>query len=101
MSWPLSSADGAQLGLYTSAAVTVDVAETVVTSRALLDLRGHLSGGARSAPGNAEPGTIDSYASIGSMADRGTKTCFAPAASGSSCPWLKKKITPSFVTAKS
>jgi hypothetical protein len=40
-------------------------------------------------------------ASIGSIAERGTKTWVAPAASGSSTPWLKKKITPSLVTAKS
>jgi hypothetical protein len=40
-------------------------------------------------------------ASIGSIAERGTNTWVAPAASGSSTPWLKKKITPSLVTAKS
>lgn len=43
---------------------------------------------------------VADQASIGSIAARGTSTWVAPAASGSSVPWLKKKITPSLVIAK-
>lgn len=40
------------------------------------------------------------YAIIGSIADRGTNTCSAPAEAGNNTPWSKKKITPSLTTAK-
>ena len=43
---------------------------------------------------------IGCYAIIGSIADRGTSTCKAPAEAGNNTPWSKKKITPSLTTAK-
>ena len=46
------------------------------------------------------PDAAADQSSIGSIAARGTSTWVAPAASGSSVPWLKKKITPSLVIAK-
>lgn len=49
---------------------------------------------------SAKPEFEQCYAIIGSIADRGTSTCNAPAESGNNTPWSKKKITPSLTTAK-
>jgi hypothetical protein len=83
---------GSAMTVLTTTVMTVAHAETAPTTAQCL-----INGRVMTAAWSWQCG---GYAIIGSMADRGARTCTAPYEAGSSTPWSKKKITPSLTTAK-